>query len=82
MLLKFLTFHICLQIETTVGGVATTLTRPRLLTLKVEFYFGDANLHKDRFLKEKIAEHPERCERHPALVDCHMLIPRTYPHQM
>ncbi|KAL9957934.1 hypothetical protein ACROYT_G034892 [Oculina patagonica] len=26
---------------------------------QVEFYFGDANLHKDRFMKQEISKHPE-----------------------
>ncbi|XP_065886873.1 la-related protein 7-like [Dysidea avara] len=26
---------------------------------QLEFYFGDSNLHKDRFLQKKIQEHPE-----------------------
>ena len=30
--------------------------------LQIEFYFGDANLPKDKFLQQKIKEHPERCK--------------------
>ena len=29
---------------------------------QIEFYFGDANLSKDKFLQQKIKEHAERCE--------------------
>lgn len=28
---------------------------------QVEFYFGDANIQKDRFMKQKIHEDPEGC---------------------
>jgi lupus La protein len=28
---------------------------------QVEFYFGDSNIHKDRFMKQKIQEDPEGC---------------------
>lgn len=33
-----------------------------LLWTKVEFYFGDANLQKDRFMKQEISQHPEGCK--------------------
>lgn len=26
---------------------------------QIEFYFGDSNLHKDRFMSQKIAENPD-----------------------
>ena len=29
---------------------------------QIEFYFGDANLQKDRFMKQEIGKHPEGCE--------------------
>ena len=29
--------------------------------LQVEFYFGDSNLQKDRFLQQKMKEHPDGC---------------------
>lgn len=29
---------------------------------QIDFYFGDANLPKDKFLQQKIKEHPEGCE--------------------
>ena len=36
-----------------------------VIFLQVEFYFGDSNLFKDRFLKQKIAEHPDGCKCYP-----------------
>lgn len=27
---------------------------------QIEFYFGDSNLQKDRFMSQKIAENPDR----------------------
>ena len=29
---------------------------------QIEFYFGDSNLQKDRFMKQEINKHPEGCE--------------------
>ena len=29
--------------------------------LQIEFYFGDANLQRDKFLGKKIKEHPDGC---------------------
>ena len=28
---------------------------------QIEFYFGDSNLQKDRFLQQKMKEHPDGC---------------------
>ena len=33
-----------------------------LFIVQLEFYFGDANLPRDKFLKGKMAEHPEGCK--------------------
>ena len=33
----------------------------RAYFLQVEFYFGDSNLQKDRFLQQKMKEHPDGC---------------------
>lgn len=35
---------------------------PLVFMLQIDFYFGDANLPKDKFLQQKIKEHPNRCE--------------------
>jgi hypothetical protein len=32
------------------------------LFLQIEFYFGDANLPKDKFLQQKIKEHSDGCK--------------------
>lgn len=32
------------------------------LLLQIEFYFGNANLQKDRFLQQKMKEHPDGCK--------------------
>ena len=35
-----------------------------VFVFQIEFYFGDANLQRDRFLGEKIKEHPDGCMYH------------------
>ena len=35
---------------------------PLTLLAQIEFYFGDANLPKDKFLQQKISEHPDGCK--------------------
>jgi len=33
-----------------------------LITSQMEFYFSDANLHKDRFLKQQLQQSADGCE--------------------
>lgn len=38
-----------------------TLAQCFSLCLQIEFYFGDANLPKDKFLQQKMSEDPNGC---------------------
>ena len=42
-------------------SVAISSSSLTLLT-QIEFYFGDANLPKDKFLQQKISENPDGCK--------------------
>ena len=35
---------------------------PLRFLVQIEFYFGDANLPKDKFLQQKISEHSDGCK--------------------
>ena len=37
----------------------TYYRQPCFIFHQIEFYFGDANLSKDRFMKQEITKHPE-----------------------
>ena len=57
--------HVAHCISTQWGLCALQLQFPPLpLTLltQIEFYFGDANLPKDKFLQQKISENPDGCK--------------------
>lgn len=41
-----------------------------VFVFQIEFYFGDANLQRDRFLGEKIKGHPEGCMYHAFTLHC------------
>lgn len=40
----------------------TYYRQPCFIFHQIEFYFGDANLSKDRFMKQEITKHPEGCK--------------------
>ena len=43
-------------------SVAISSSSSLTLLTQIEFYFGDANLPKDKFLQQKISENPDGCK--------------------
>ena len=50
------------KVQEQVALTVSTIHHVPPLFLQLEFYFGDANLSRDKFLKEKMAEHAEGCK--------------------
>jgi hypothetical protein len=51
-----------MEIEPTDSSVQTNAPLTESIRKQVEFYFGDSNIQKDRFMKQKIQEDPEGCK--------------------
>ena len=53
----------CILHKHAVGGyVHFTVAIFSSYSSQIEFYFGDANLPKDKFLQQKISENPDGCK--------------------